>query len=176
MKKKFIVLFMAFFLSGSNLFAESQHFMLQLVNELNYGQMKIDNFTFFDFSLYPTQGLEFNYQIPTKTSLKSYLGLQIFPFTLPGIFLLLNDRIGYAFQKPEKWNSHHIELLGNFGVGAHIMFDEGIAPLCELGCQIFWMPEDKGAFWGFGPEAIGTIVPDYANIIFSLSFNLGYKF
>ena len=115
MKKKLIV-FIAIFVSSACLFAKSSNILLQLDTEINY-------FQFLDseekgFSIYPMPVLEVDYKLPTSSSFKSYLGFQVLP-AIPfySVAALVNDRFGYAFKKPEKWNKYHIELLGKYGSG-----------------------------------------------------------
>lgn len=178
MKKKLIVL-IAIFVSSACLFAKSSNFLLQLDTEINY-------FQFLDseekgFSIYPMPVLEVDYKLPTSSSFKSYLGFQVLP-AIPfcSVAALVNDRFGYAFKKPEKWNKYHIELLGNVGAGAVFLFWYGVnvLPLGDVGFQIFFMPEDKGFFWGAGPDVICLCDYDFSSIgfMFSFSVNLGYKF
>lgn len=178
MKKKLIV-FIAIFVSSACLFAKSSNFLLQLDTEINY-------FQFLDseekgFSIYPMPVLEVDYKLPTSSSFKSYLGFQVLP-AIPfySVAALVNDRFGYAFKKPEKWNKYHIELLGNVGAGAVFLFWYGVnvLPLGDVGFQIFFMPEDKGFFWGAGPDVICICENDFSSIgfMFSVSVNLGYKF
>ncbi len=178
MKKKLIVL-IAIFVSSACLFAKSSNILLQLDTEISY--CPLFGFEEKDFSIYPMPVLEVDYKLPTSSSFKSYLGFQVLPaIPLSSVVALGNDRFGYAFKKPEKWNKYHIELLGNVGAGAVFLFWYGVTvlPLGDVGFQIFFMPEDKGFFWGAGPDVICVCDYDFSStmIMFSVSVNLGYKF
>jgi len=179
MKKKLVILVISIFLCSASLFSQASHFMLQLDTKLLVNGFEAVKSGAPLVSFEPL--IEFDYQIPTQTSVKSYLGLELFPMLPVAVYAIINNKTGYAFQKPEKWKNHHIELLGNLGLGGQLSFAYGLffIPACELGCQVYWMPEDKGFFWGFGPEA--DIFFDWYNgldidCIFAFSINIGYKF
>ncbi len=123
-----------------------------------------------------------DFQIPAASPLKMYAGFRTFP-ALIAVVLEADIKAGYAFEKPESWKNHHIELLGNFAAGAQLGFLDGFSalPVCDLGFQVFWMSEEKGWFWGLGPN-LRLLLNYYnhdhfeLNTDFSLKLSAGYKF
>ena len=177
-KKIFLAVF---FLATVNLFAQPGHFMLQLDGKLLYSGFEAIKSGSFLVSPFPYPLIDFIYQIPEKSSVKSYFGLELLPLFPMAFYSSVNNKTGYAFNKPEKWKKYHIELLGSVGIGVAGIFAKQtlIYPVGELGCQVYWMPEDKGFFWGLGPE-LHFILDCYEDqeveLNHDLTFNIGYKF
>ena len=183
MKKRLIILILAICISGLHLFSESPHFLLQLNNEVGFCTIGINDSISPTFCLGNMPLVEVEMQIPVinNPSSKIYVGLQNLYIIPYGFMTITNCRFGYAFKKPENWKKYHLELLGNTGLGATFTFiyKPEIYPVCETGCHLYWMPEDKGFFWGFGPNVMGLMnfytIPR-TNIMFMFSCNFGYKF
>ena len=121
-----------------------------------------------------------DFEMPTVSPTKVYLGLKTFPAFI-GVVLEADTKAGYAFEKPANWKNHHIELLGSFAAGAQLGFMDGfwVLPTCDVGFQVYWMSEQKGWFWGIGPNArlLFDIYHKFeVSAFYSLKLSAGYKF
>ena len=177
MKKTFFALLIIFTCSG-RMFAGSP-FLLMLdvdapVIEVQYGQKSKPHI----YPFFPMITADF--EMPTGSDAKVYLGLRTLPASI-GVVLEADTKAGYAFEKPQDWKNHHIELLGSFAAGAQLGFLDSfsVLPVCELGFSVYWMSEEKGWFWGVGPNA--RLLLDFHNkpqvsAHYSLKLSAGYKF
>ena len=177
MKKTFIAL-LIFLACSASLFATAPLLAADIeapVLEVEAGEKSPPQI--YPFGL-PMLGIDF--QIPASSPVKIYSGFRLFP-ALIAVVIEADFKAGYAFEKPATWKNHHIELLGNFAAGAQLGFLDGfsVLPVCDLGFQIYWMSEEKGFFWGLGPNA--RLLFDFHNkfkvsSFYSFKLSAGYKF
>ena len=135
--------------------------------------------SWFGFTCIPLIDAEF--QLPIDSNFKMYLGVKALPMVAVNLFQLIT-RLGYAFEKTLNWNEYHVELLGSLSAGIMLGFIEfvSVLPWIETSFQVYLMPEKRGFFVGFGPQASLLITPDYdlSSCIFTGGFEIsaGFKF